>query len=172
MSVPGGARLSSGAGSGSCLARARVIVPTRVVKRGRIIYRSDPRLRFYRPLELPKGRDGQVLDGSPVSPAQRPYRAGYALYDPDERVVYRCVRGFDPLGGWATTELWQERWGVDHKAVCLFCRAGKLDAIVVEGSMVRRYRCRDEHSLKRSELFKKQRLRMRRKKYRACLRQS
>jgi hypothetical protein len=134
-------------------------MPTKVVKRGRIVWRSDPRNRFRRPPELPRGRDGQVLDGSVVPPEQRPYRAGYALYDSDEQVVYRCVKSFDPLGGWATTELWQERWSVDHKAICVFCRAGRLDAIVVEGSMVRRYRCRDEHGLRKSSLFRKQRMR-------------
>lgn len=144
-------------------------MPSRIVQRNRVVWRS---LDFPRkqPDGVPRNKEGEILDcttGIPANSPKSPYRAGTALYDREEDVAYRCVESVNPLEGWATTEFWQRRWNVDHKAVCIFVRAGMLDAVLERSSQVKRYRCRDEWTLKQSSLWKKERRRMAVKRHNA-----
>lgn len=91
----------------------------------------------------------------PASDPASPFRAGVALRDLDEELVYRVVHHLPPDGGWASTEFWQDRYKIRHRDVITFARAGFLDPAMEEASQVRRYRCRDEQRLKRDPIFKK-----------------
>jgi hypothetical protein len=105
---------------------------------------------------LPRTRGGAPVDIDPLpaDSAWKPFAAGDAAYDVNEDVVYRVVKTLNPLEGWASSQFWQERWGVEHRDVVHLVRTGLLDAAAEEGSLYRRYRCRDEYLLKQSDTWK------------------
>lgn len=137
-------------------------MPTRILYRNRVIYYSSDFRHTNWKRGVPRTKSGEIKDCAraipPTSPAS-PFRAGVALWDREERVSYRCVSNLDPLLGWAPTDFWQRRWGVDHKSVIAFVEHGYLDAAVLEHSQVKKYRCRDEYALKQTEAWKKARRR-------------
>lgn len=117
---------------------------------------------------LPRDKDGRPVDVAFAIPSESPkspFREGTPVYDPEEDIAYQCVKDLDPLSGWATTDFWQKRWNVDHRAIVAFVMAGELDAAVEIGSQVRRYRCRSEYTLLRSELMKKSKHRLAQKRF-------
>jgi hypothetical protein len=111
-----------------------------------------------------RDREGEEVDcatGIPPTSPRSPFREGSAVLDRDEGIYYRCVGYLDPFLGWATTSFWQDRWYVDHRSILRYVEAGFLDAAIEKGSMVKRYRCRDEWGLLESETHKKEKARMR-----------
>lgn len=116
--------------------------------------------RFRKPGLPPPGYDAQ---GSPINYAAAippdgpaaPFKAGRAYYDSTEDLVYRCVSATVSPIGWAPTEFWQDRWKIQHRDVVELARRGLLDAVVYEGSQVRRYRCRNEAALRQSRYFQR-----------------
>jgi hypothetical protein len=138
-------------------------MPSRIVRRGRVIW-AGPGYE-YRDWgqALPRSRTGEPVDCASAIPSNSPaspFRAGVALVDRESGAVFRVVHHLDPLEGWATTEFWQERWGVDHKSILTFVIHGFLDAAIEAGSQVQRFRCRDEHTLMGHAVFSKQNRRM------------
>lgn len=83
-----------------------------------------------------------------------PFRAGIAVRDPEEDLVYRVVDYLPPTDGWASTDFWQARYRMRHEDIVALARYGFLDAAIEAGSQVRRYRCRDETRMKGSKQFK------------------
>jgi hypothetical protein len=127
---------------------------SQIVCRGRVICRVAATRRQVS--ELPLRADGSVADGSPI-PANSPqssFIAGKAFFHTEDRIWYRVLKTLDPTAGWASSDFWQDRWHVDHKAVLSFSEAGFLDAATEEGSLAVRYRCRDEYGLKESKAWK------------------
>lgn len=135
-----------------------------IVIGGRAYYRSAEareveRTRRRREGATPRGRDGELMAGEsspalaiPASSPLSPFRSGTGYLCPTDRVVYRVVAELDMTSGWATTEFFQRRWLVPHAGVLGLVRAGLLDAALLEGSSVRRYRCRDEARVLRSQV--------------------
>lgn len=138
---------------------SRVIIRNHVVWQRYSADELPPRRRGKRYSPLPRDKDGLPVNVAeaiaPVSPLS-PYREGMAYTDPDDGITYRCVAHLDPLDGWAVTELWQERWKLDHRDLVLLVEYGLLDASIEVGSVVKRYRCRDERLLKEHAVFKAQ----------------
>ena len=125
-----------------------------IICNGRVVWRTPgPQLR--RP-ELPRDREGNVLlpEAIPPESPQSVFRAGTPHFSQTDRIWYRVLTSCPPIDGWASTDFWQDRWSVDHKAVLDFATAGFLDPAMEEGSKVSRYRCRDEYGLKISRTWK------------------
>ena len=138
---------------------------SRIIMRDRVVYVSPDfnRIRWDKG-RVPEYRDDPTgekdcTSGIPPKSPKSPYRAGLPVRDSAEGITYRCVQNLNPLLGWAGTEFWQKRWDMDHKAIISFVEHGYLDAGVEVGSQVRRYRCRDEYALKRTQAWKAQRRR-------------
>lgn len=100
-------------------------------------------------------KDGMPVGALAVAPddPRSPFRAGVNVTDEDEGINYRVVRHLDPKDGWATSEFWQKRWGIRHTQLIKLVAAYLVDAACEEGSRVRRYRCRDEARLLKSEVM-------------------
>lgn len=134
---------------------------TRMVVAGRVIYSNAPR-RKPASAALNMGRDRQgnaiKLEGS-ESPAlamprdrrAEPFTAGVPFACPIDRCTYRVVARLNYEEAWAPTQFWQARWRISHLGVLELARAGLLDAVIEQGSQVRRYRCRDERAVLESE---------------------
>jgi len=92
-----------------------------------------------------------VASAIPPDSAESPFRAGVAVRDEVEGIVYRVVAFgvLNPQDRWFSTRFWQDRWGISHKGVCALVERGWLDAAMEEGSEVRKYRCRDEGKVKK-----------------------
>lgn len=143
--------------------RAGTELATWLVLGGRSHYRNAEareaeRLRRKREGATPRGRTGELMEerespatAIPPSSPRSPFRAGTGFFCPQDRLTYRVVASLDMGGGWVTSEFFQRRWLIAHSAVLGLARAGLLDAAMLEGSAVRRYRCRDEARVLRSE---------------------
>lgn len=138
---------------------------SRIVHRNRVIYQSPGTRRVKRNKGTPLNSDGKTdvkfAQAIPPNSRQAPYLAGVPVWDAVDRVYYRCVQHLDPLQGWASTEFWQARWNLDHKAILYFVEAGKLDAAVEAKSKVKLYRCRDEWTLMQGKFWERQQKRVR-----------
>lgn len=137
----------------------------RIVIRGRSTYatrdmRELERQQRLRRSGLPVGRKGTPQEGQlvgasaiPADSPQSPFRAGVALVCEEDNVVYRVVTKLDPRDGWATTGFWQKRWKCAHADVCKLVERGLIDAAIEHGSQVRRFRCRDERLVLKSDVM-------------------
>ena len=84
-----------------------------------------------------------------ISDVELMLRAGQVVTD-EHKIPYRVVRYLDPRDGWAAMGFWLARWK-PHCTVQRFLqltKLGYLDGALEEGSMVRRFRVRDERLAK------------------------
>ena len=88
----------------------------------------------------------------PPSSPRSPFQAGTGYYCREDRLTYRVLQQFDPAEGWATAAFWKERWRITYGGLLQLAREGLVDALLIEGSQIRRYRCRDEARVLRSEV--------------------
>ncbi len=93
----------------------------------------------------------------PASPAS-PFRDGTGYFCREDRLTYRVLASFDPTQGWAPAQFWKDRWLITYGGLLQLAREGLVDAILLEGSQIRRYRCRDEARVLRSAVVVKEAL--------------
>jgi len=114
-------------------------MPTRIVLRGVVVWASRDFRMVPRPHEVPH----ETIDPESY---HAPFRDGEGWTDPDDDITYRIVRKglLDPAQGWGTIDFWLERYNCQVNALHAMCERGMLDAAIEEGSVVKRFRCRDE----------------------------
>lgn len=132
---------------------------SRIVERNRVSWQSQDWSRKKKPYISERDVDetGQLIDVASAIPPDSPkslFRAGEAVLHPGDKIYYRVVDYLPPRDGWASTDFWQDRWKVDHKAVLAFAARGFLDPAMETGSQICRFRCRDEYGLKTSDVWR------------------
>ena len=131
-------------------------MPTHMVIRNRAVLRSQGYRKRPPPPEVPRNRNGEIISTAPI-PSRSPqavFRAGEAYWHPEDKVNYRIVCRLEPQDGWASSDFWQDRYKVDHRAIVKFVEMGMLDAAMEEQSQVCRFRCRDEVALRKDKAYK------------------
>lgn len=127
---------------------------TQVIWHGRVVYRKGP--APFRPA-VHSPRSCHPLPSSELPPA-----VGEAYRDEDG-LNYRVVGVgvLRPEDGWARAEFWLKRWKLVWKQFADLVERGLLDPAMETGSMVKKYRCRDEGAcLARIEVLKTRRRRL------------
>ena len=133
-------------------------MPSRIILRNKVAWRSAGWPTKARTIfKDDSTEDGDPIDYAAAIPPESSasiFRAGEAVFHSADKIHYRVLDRLPPLEGWASTDFWQDRWHVDHKAILAFAERGFLDPAMETGSQVCRFRCRDEHRLKLSDVWR------------------
>lgn len=143
-------------------------MPSRILKNNKVLWQSPTLKKTDWTKGLNRNKKGDLVDcavGIAPSDPRSPFRAGTAYYDKEDEITYRVLDDVNIQDGWGTTQFWQQRWKIDHKAICKYVQCGYLDAVIVKGGQVRRYRCRDEVRLLESDEHKRAKKRLTRSRY-------
>ena len=129
-------------------------MPSKLIIQGRTYY-SRGYKKHPQPV-VARGRDGEPLDcvtplANQNGKVDRKLRAGDHYTDPDDQVVYSVLRNLPPAEGWASLDFWLDHLRLPHKPFIRLVKHGWFNAAMEDGSEVRRYRCRDEVSMKKSK---------------------
>lgn len=114
---------------------------TRMVINGRPFYAD----RSYREARRP-----EKFDQTPVVPTLPPVReVGRPFLDEDDAIYYRIVSFLDPRAGWLLAEQVMKRYAIGHGTLLMLAKTGVLDPAMEQGSPTKRYRVRDDATLRR-----------------------
>lgn len=133
-------------------------MPSRIILKNKVAWSSGwPAKAKALFRDTDRDGEGNPIDYAAAIPpesATSVFRAGSVVFHPGDKINYRLLDCLPPLDGWASTDFWQDRWNVDHKAILAFAERGYLDPAMETGSQICRFRCRDEYRLKISDIWR------------------